>query len=107
MAISSAIINTLTDAIRVRVGAIEGTSRLHGVRLMPTDPTLSVQRQMVFEAILFVKVLTNADKISFISDTIAMLETNLFDLERVLFETLPDGAAGTYRFSAIITDRSV
>jgi hypothetical protein len=106
MAINSATINTLTDAIRTRVGTIEGTSRLHGVKLMPTDPTLAIQKRASFEAILFVKVLTNLDKISFITDTINMLEANNFDIERVQFENVPDGAAGTYRFSALINDRT-
>lgn len=105
MAINSLTINAISDAMRVRVGTIEGTSRMHGFCLMPIDPTIAVQTKARIEAILFVKNLTNADKISFITDTINMLDTNLFNLDRVQFENVPDGVVGTYRFSALITER--
>jgi len=105
--VNSATINSLSDQIRVRVGQIPGVSRLHGFDIMPVDTKQAQVTSAVLKVLLYVKVLTNAEKISLIADVINIIDIEGgfgFDIDQFNFKNVPD-LAGLYRIDTIITER--
>ena len=109
--VNSATINSLLDQIRVRVGQIPGVSRLHGFDIMPVDTKQAQVTSAVLKVLLYVKVLTNAEKISLIADVINIIDIEGvsgggfgFNIDQFNFKNVPD-LAGLYRIDTIITER--